>query len=59
MGDPPLLNGAFHEKVMLELVAASSTGAYKLCPGTLAQAKYWTFEATEYPIELIATILKP
>jgi len=35
-----LSDGEFHEIVMLELVAASSTGALSIASGTFEHAKY-------------------
>lgn len=59
IGEPPSLEGAFHDTVIEVSVAASNTGLSVLNPGTFAQGKNCSFEKTEVPIALVAWTLKP
>lgn len=49
-----MFEGAFQAIVMLESVAASRIGALPIWPGIVAHAKYYVFEGTETPMELLA-----
>ena len=54
-----MVAGAFHERVIVELVAVSRIGPAARAGGISAQGKYYESEKSEVPIVFLAYTLKP